>query len=119
MTEAKSDQRIANPYTKGSHHRFISIMFVTQNIFSEGKACRDIALKTQYLVLLNNPIDRQQVVTLARWIDLSTSAAFMKCLQDARAQPYGYLVVDLKSSTSDQDRLQTIIFESTNQHAPD
>ena len=43
----------------------------------------------------------------------------MKRFEDATAQPYGYLVVDLKSSTSEQGRLQTDIFESANQQDPD
>ena len=68
MTEAKCDQRIADLFTKGSHHRNISIVYLTQNVFPQGKACRDIALNTHYLVLFNNPIDRQQVATLARRI---------------------------------------------------
>ena len=55
MTEAKCDQRIADLFTKGSHHRNISIVYLTQNVFPQGRACRDIALNTQYLVLFNNP----------------------------------------------------------------
>ena len=117
MTEGKCDQRIADLFTKGSHHRNISIVYLTQNVFPQGKACRDIALNTQYLVLFNNPIDRQQAATLARRIYPSTSAMFMKRFEGATSQPYGYLVIDLKSSTSEQDRLQTDIFESTDQHA--
>ena len=117
MTEAKCDQRIADLFTKGSHHRNISIVYLTQNVFPQGKACRDIALNTQYLVLFNNPIDRQQVATLARRIYPSTSAMFMKRFEEATSRPYGYLVIDLKLSTSEQDRLQTDIFESTDQHA--
>ena len=117
MTEAKCDQKIADLFTKGSHHRNISIVYLTQNVFPQGKACRDIALNTQYLVLFNYPIDRQQVATLARRIYPSTSAMFMKRFEEATSRPYGYLVIDLKSSTSEQDRLQTDIFESTDQHA--
>ena len=45
MTEAKCDQRIADLFTKGSHHRNISIVYLTQNVFPQGRACRDIALK--------------------------------------------------------------------------
>ena len=115
MTEAKCDQRIADLFTKGSHHRNISIVYLTQNVFSQGKACRDIALNTQYLVLFNNPIDRLQVTTLAKRIYPSTSAIFMKRFEEATSRPYGYLVVDLKSSTSEKDRLRTDIFESTDQ----
>ena len=117
MTEGKCDQRIADLFTKGSHHRNISIVYLTQNVFPQGKACRDIALNTQYLVLFNNPIDRQQVATLARRIYLSTSAMFMKRFEEATSRPFGYLVKDLKSSTSEPDRLQTDIFKSTDQHA--
>ena len=72
MTEAKCDQRIADLFTKGSHHRNISVVYLTQNLFPQGKACRDIILNTQYMVLFNNPIDRQQVATLARRIYPST-----------------------------------------------
>ena len=115
MTELKCDQRIADLFTKGSHHRNISIVYLTQNVFPQGKACRDIALNTQYLVLFNNPIDRQQVATLARRIYPSTSVTFMKRFAEATSRPYGYLAVDLKSSTSEQDRLRTNIFESQDQ----
>ena len=34
----------------------------------------------------------------------------MRKLEDATTRPYGYLVLDLKSGTSEQDRLQTDIF---------
>ena len=104
-------------FTKGSHHRNISIVYLTQNVFPQGRVCRDIALNTQYLVLFNNPIDRQQVATLARRIYPSTWATFMRKFEDATARPYGYLVLDLKSSTSEQDRLQTDIF--VHQQSPD
>ena len=110
--EAKCDQRIADLFTKGSHHRKISIVYLTQNLFSQGKACRDIALNTQYLVLCNNPIDRQQVAALARKNYPSTHAIVMKRFKQATFHPYGYLVVDLKSSTPEQDRLHTDIFET-------
>ena len=92
-------------------------MYLTQNVFPLGKACRDIILNTQYLVLFNNPIDSQHVASLARRIYPSTSAEFLRKFEDAMVRPYSYLVVDLKSSTSEQDRLQTDIF--VNQQAPD
>ena len=43
----------------------------------------------------------------------------MSKFEDAMARPYGYLVVDLKTGTSQQDRLLTDIFDSVNQQAPD
>ena len=112
MTEAKCDQRIADLFTKGSHHRNISVVYLTQNLFPQGKACRDIILNTQYMVLFNNPIDRQQVATLARRIYPSTSAVFMKRFERATSYPYGHLVIDLKSDTAEKNRLHTEIFDT-------
>ena len=111
MTEAKCDQRVADLFTKGSHHRNISIVYLTQNLFPQGEACRDIALNTQYMVLFNNPIDIRQVANLARRIYPSTSTLFMKRFEQATSHPYGYLMIDLKSDTPEKDRLHTEIFD--------
>ena len=64
------------------------------------------------MVLFNNPIDRQQVATLARRIYPSTSAVFMKRFERATSYPYGHLVIDLKSDTAEKDRLHTEIFDT-------
>ena len=94
------------------HHRNISVVYLTQNLFPQGRACRDIILNTQYMVLFNNPIDRQQVATLARRIYPSTSAVFLKRFERATTYPYGHLVIDLKSDTPEKDRLHTEIFDT-------
>ena len=86
-------------------------MYLTQNLFPQGKACRDISLNTQYMVLFNNPIDRQQVANLARRIYPSTITLFMKRFEQATSHPYGYLMIDLKSDTPEKDRLHTEIFD--------
>ena len=110
MTEAKCDQRIADLFTKGRHHRNLSVMYLTQNLFPQGKACRDIALNTQYLVLFNNPIDRQQIATLARRVYPTRSQWFLTRFERAVQRPYGYLVVDLKPGTLESDRLRVDVF---------
>ena len=107
MTEAKCDQRTADLFRRGSHHRYPSVVYLTQNLFPHGKACRDIALTTQYMVLFNNPIDKQQVATLARRIYPSTSAIFIKRYDQATSHPYGYLIIDQKSDLKEQDYTAT------------
>jgi len=37
MQELGNDQRITNLFTKGSHHRNLSVIFLLQNIFHRGK----------------------------------------------------------------------------------
>jgi hypothetical protein len=58
-----------------------------------------------------NDIDRQQVATLARKIYPSSHAIFTKRLQNATSRPHGYLVVDIKSCSTEQDRLRENVFE--------
>jgi hypothetical protein len=61
MTAAKNDNRVGDLFTKGSHHRCLSTIYVVQNQFAQGKASRDVSLNCQYLVLFNSPVDRHQI----------------------------------------------------------
>ena len=63
------------------------------------------------MVLLNNPIDRQQVATLARRIYPSKSAIFMKRFEQATPRPYGYLIIVLNPDIKEQDILHNDIFD--------
>jgi hypothetical protein len=67
MTEVKNDTRIGDIFSRGQHKN-TSVILLLQNLFPQGKAARDIALNSQYLILFNNPIDRHQIVLLARRI---------------------------------------------------
>jgi len=58
MTEA--DNSIANVFTKISHHRNLSVVFLTQNLFHQNK---HISLNSHYIVLFKNPRDVGQFTT--------------------------------------------------------
>src|SRR5882757_6497183 len=64
MSECNSD--IAKLFTKGSHHRNLSVWFLMQNFFHKGKEIRTITLNAQYIILFKNPRDTQQIGVLAR-----------------------------------------------------
>ena len=53
LNEAYSKD-VCDVFTKGSHHRNISVILFTQNPFHQGKYCRDISLNVKYFVVLNN-----------------------------------------------------------------
>ena len=44
MHELSNDQRMTNLFTKGYHHRNLSVIFILQNIFHRGKELRDMSL---------------------------------------------------------------------------
>ena len=57
MNEA--DQNVCNIFTKLSHHRNVSVVFVTQNLFHRNKHVRTMNLNTHYLVLFQEPSGRR------------------------------------------------------------
>ena len=107
MIEAGKDNRIVNLFTKGSHHRNLSVIYIVQNLFHQGKGNRSISLNSHYLVLFKNPRDKLQILTLAKQMYPSETAWFIKEYEQAVRRPYGYLFVDLRPTTTDSCRLRT------------
>ena len=54
MRESSSGGAIMNLVTKGSHQNNLSIIFITQHIFHQGKGQRGISLNAQYIVIFRN-----------------------------------------------------------------
>jgi len=63
---SETNQLVANVFTKISHHRNVSVVYLTQNLFDKNKYARTISLNAHYLVLFKNPRDATQFATLAR-----------------------------------------------------
>ena len=107
MIEAGKENRIVNLFTKGSHHRNLNVIYVVQNLFHQGKGNRSISLNSHYLVLFKNPWDKLQVLTLAKQMYPGRIDFFLKQYEEAVRRPYGYLLIDLKTTTQDDCRLRT------------
>ena len=41
MIQAESDNRVVNLFTKGSHHQNLSVIYIVQNLFHQGKGMTD------------------------------------------------------------------------------
>lgn len=103
------DEKVVNLFTRGSHHRNISVFLVTQNIFNQSKGQRDISLNAQYVILYKNPRDRGQVKFFSRQIN-DDHHFVIHAYNDATRNPHGYLLFDFKQTTPDIFRLRTCIF---------
>lgn len=108
MNEA--DQNVCNLFTKLSHHRNVSVVFITQNLFHRNRYVRTMNLNTHYMVLFKNPRDANQVATLARQMYPEKSKFVLEAFKDATKEPYGYLLIDLKPETDEQYRIRANIF---------
>ena len=73
---------------------------------------RNISLNAHYIVLFKSPRDRQQISILARQVNHGRVQEFMKSYDKATSRPHGYLMLDLKPTTDDEQRLKTNILPS-------
>lgn len=126
----EADERVVDWFSKGSHHCNHSVVskrtnnllirfnlcfdfyqiFITQNIFNQGKGRRDISLNAHYIVAMKSPRDRSQIIHLARQIYPENTAFIREIFSDATSTSYGYLLFDLTQTTPDHLRYRTNIF---------
>lgn len=106
----ESDGRIVDIFTKGSHHRNLSVFYITQNLFHQGKGQRDISLNSSYIIYFKNPRDKTQVRYLARQLVPENSKFMIDAYNDATDKPHGYLMIDLKQNTNDMYRFKSNVF---------
>jgi len=110
LLDVAYSKEVCNLFTKGSHHRNISVILITQNLFHQANYCRDISMNAKYLVLLKNVRDNQQFMCLARQVHPEGPNQLYKAYLKATKRPHGYLVLDLAQDTDDRLRFRTHIF---------
>ena len=57
LMDSAYSTKVSQLFTKGSHHRNISLVLITQNLFHQGPSSRDISLNSKYIVVFKNPRD--------------------------------------------------------------
>ena len=51
MGVASSSTSVADLVTKGSHHRYLTVIYLVQNVYNQGKSQRTISLNSHYSVV--------------------------------------------------------------------
>ena len=88
------------------------MIYIVQNLFHQGKGSRSISLNSHYLVLFKNPRDKLQILTLAKQMYPGQTDFFLNQYEEAVKRPFGYLLIDLKTTTQDNCRLRTNVLPS-------
>jgi hypothetical protein len=109
MDDCSDNTEIRDLYTKGSHHRNISVIMLTQNLFCRGKHFRTMSLNTHYMIIFKNPRDSSQIKNLSRQMFPNKSKFLNDAYYDATKNGYSYLFLDASASSSDDLRVQTDI----------
>ena len=61
--------------------RVISVIYIVQNLFHQGKGSRSISLNSHYLLLFKNPRDKLQILTLAKQMYPGQTDFFFKSVR--------------------------------------
>jgi Adenovirus IVa2 protein len=106
---SECDSEVTKLFTKGSHHRNLSIFFLMQNFFYQSKDIRTMSLNSHYILLFKNPRDTQQIKVLGRQMYGRDSGVLEDAFNLATSVPHGYLLIDAKQATPEHLRLRSRI----------
>jgi hypothetical protein len=112
MIDAVNNKCIQELFTKGVHHKSISVILISQNIFPQGKHGRDIRLNCQYFILMKSPTFNSQITYLGRQLFPSHPKFLPDAYKKGTMEPYSYLFVNLHPLCNDQCRVAQGIFEN-------
>ena len=94
-------------FTKDSHHRNITVFYLTQDLFPPGKFAKTINRNAHYVIAFKNPRDRTGMRNLVLQAFPERWKKVMEVFEACTQQPFGYLMLDLHPATNDQFRLWT------------
>lgn len=103
MDELAGKSSTNNLFTKGSHHRNVSVYFVTQNPFK--KEYRTVSLNAHYYFWFKNPRDKLSVVNFAKQAFPGAASAVLRAYDLATARPWSCLLIDMRQETDEKCRL--------------
>ena len=108
MEELSSNKELSILFTREMHHKSITVFFLVQNLYKQGKSMRDVALNCQVLILFKSPRDIEQLRVLGRQLGIKD---LNKAYEESIKQRYGYLLINLQPSIPDALRLQINFFD--------
>jgi hypothetical protein len=115
MNEGKAKANaFANLFTKGSHHRNITIVYMMQNVFEKGGSNRTINLNAHYLIMFKNPRDARQSHVLGTQMFPKNPKFLSEAFEDATAfAAHSYLALDFRQETDERLRVLSKLTSET------
>lgn len=110
MEEIVKSQDMLKLFTQYCHHHNISAIFVSQNIFQQGKYARSISINCHFFVLFSNKRDKSQIATFARQLFPNNAPEFLLAYKDAMKGQFTYIVVDCSPSHPAEIQILSHIF---------
>ena len=105
MTEGNNDKTVLDIFTKHSHLRHITVLYLCQDMFPPGKFAKSILRNAHYIVAFKNPRDQLGVRNVVLQAFPDKWKTVLDVFRRVTSRPFGYLVMDLHPASSDERRL--------------
>ena len=105
MEEGGQDKRVLDLFTKDSHHRNITVLYLTQDLFPPGKFSETINRNAHYIVAFKNPRAQTGVRTILLQAFPDRCRRVLRLFKRVTSLPFGYLMLDVHPASDDRYRL--------------
>lgn len=111
MHSASNSSLVELIFTRLSHHRFMSCLYIQQNAYVRGKNQVTISMNAKYIEIFRSPRSILQLKYLNSQIFPHAKNLLIDAYKDVMQEDqYGYLVIDLTAHSPDDYRLRTRVF---------
>ena len=106
MDEGGNDKNVLDMFTKLSHHKNITVIYLCQDLFPIGRFAKTISRNAHYITMFKNPRDQ---LGLRNLLQQSSPTNFKDVMETFRKvtneRPFGYVLLDLHPSSRDDQRI--------------
>ena len=112
MEEASKSKVAVDIFTKYSHHRNMSVVFLVQKLYGTTHQSRVISQNAHVLVLFKNPRDKTAIQVLGRQMFPAHPGFLTSAFNQATQKPHSYLVINAHQKTDERLRVIGNLFDT-------
>ena len=112
MAEGGQDKRVLDLFTKDSHHRNITVLFLTQDLFPPGKFAKTINRNAHYIIAFKNPRDKTGIRNILMQMYPERWRRVLELNNRITSRPFGYLFLDVHPALDDRFRLWSHLIQA-------
>ena len=105
MEEGGQDKRVLDLFTKDSHQRNITVLYLTQDLFPPCKFSRTIKCNAHYIVAFKNPRDQTGIRTILLQAFPDRWRQVLHLFKRVTLRPFASLMLDVHPASDDRYRL--------------
>ena len=105
MDEGGNDKRVLDLFTKHSHHRNITVIYLCQDLFPNGKFAKTISRNAHYIAAFKNPRDQLGIRNLLLQSFPTQWQEVLDTFRKVTDRPYCYMLLDLHPASQDDQRV--------------